>query len=413
MGVVVLLRGISGFDVWSARTWSSILSADTPTDVPRAHGSGPDPDRVLLFGSDMFLGRGMLSHDLAFPGQFARAVSQTTSRGIDVDLDARPKLLVADALAAVEGIHFDRYDAVLLHFGLADAMAQTTALAWRTSLDALFDHLEFAMSVSGHIFVIESPDPTTDPLFRSGHATKVAKSVRSYNTQTVAAAAGRTTTTVLPFPVTTGSPLPRVDTPSTFARFAQTFAQPVAAHLDLEFRAGSGRSPAISSESDRQRSLENLRILDTVGEERFDRIVASARARFHTQYAAFNLIDGDRRWSKSQIGSGPAESPREHEFCNLTIHQHGALIVGDAQLDTRFAANPLVVGEPHIRFYAGYPIESPDGQRIGTLCVYDPEPRDASVMDAITLRDLAIAIEKELWVDNSDHRRHPLGFEVS
>jgi GAF domain-containing protein len=72
-------------------------------------------------------------------------------------------------------------------------------------------------------------------------------------------------------------------------------------------------------------------------------------------------------------------------------------VVPDALADERFRDNPLVLGEPHIRFYAGYPVESPSGERIGALCVFDPEPRRADDVDTVLLREFALMMQSELW----------------
>ncbi len=161
---------------------------------------------------------------------------------------------------------------------------------------------------------------------------------------------------------------------------------------------GAPQSPAIVSEARRQGSVDRLGILDSAREERFNRIVALTRSIFGTKYAAFNLIDHDRRWTKASIGSDSVESPRTSEFCNTTIHHRGAFVVGNASEDSHFAQNPLVAGDPHIRFYAGYPIEAPDGERVGSLCFYDSEPRQVTPFEEVGLRELAFLIEKELWL---------------
>ena len=78
------LLGRAYFRVWSMRARAVIMAAETPRDAPRVAASGPDPDRILLFGSDIFVGRGVLSHDIAFPGYLARTVAKVTGRGVDV-----------------------------------------------------------------------------------------------------------------------------------------------------------------------------------------------------------------------------------------------------------------------------------------------------------------------------------------
>ena len=199
------------------------------------------------------------------------------------------------------------------------------------------------------------------------------------------------------FPVDQEAATDRLHTARTFEGFAVTLAPSVVDHLEAEFMAGSPRSEPVASEVRRQASLDRLHILDTAPEPRFDRIVAQAQRVFATGFASFNLIDRDRRWSKSHLGPGGVVGVRATEFCDTTIHSHGGLIIGDAVDDPRFCDNPYVAGDPHVRFYAGYPIEALDGQRVGALCVYDTQPRQLHGQEETLLRELAAKIERELW----------------
>ncbi|MCU1445285.1 MAG: putative diguanylate cyclase [Cryobacterium sp.] len=109
------------------------------------------------------------------------------------------------------------------------------------------------------------------------------------------------------------------------------------------------------------------------------------------------MLDGDRQWHKSMVGLRVTEIPRSCSFCTITVLEPGALVVPDALLDERFTDNPLVVSGPRLRFYVGFPIESPSGERIGALCVYDETPRSAETVDVVLLRNLALVLQNELW----------------
>lgn len=152
-------------------------------------------------------------------------------------------------------------------------------------------------------------------------------------------------------------------------------------------------------ESARQLALEELQILDTPAEERFDRVTRLCTRLFGVPMALVSLIDNDRQWFKSRIGLAAPETPRDMAFCNIAIQTPNALVVEDAQEDDRFSANPLVTGEPHIRFYAGYPLETRSGHRVGTLCILDHKPRKITVLELGLLQDLALWVQKELIVD--------------
>jgi diguanylate cyclase (GGDEF)-like protein len=144
-------------------------------------------------------------------------------------------------------------------------------------------------------------------------------------------------------------------------------------------------------------TLRRLGILDTPPDERFDRVTRLAQRVFQVPYALVSLVDEDRQWFKSKAGGlDDDETPREHSFCSHAINQPGIMHVADATKDERLSGNPYVVGEPHVRFYAGRPILAPDGQPVGTLCILNDEPREFTPDEAAVLNDLAAIVEQEI-----------------
>ena len=154
--------------------------------------------------------------------------------------------------------------------------------------------------------------------------------------------------------------------------------------------------PKPSNEAERLAALHAQCILDTPPEERFDRITRLAIRLFRVPIALVSLVDAERQWFKSCVGLGVRETPRELSFCGHAILQADLMVVEDALRDERFQDNPLVVGAPAIRFYAGHPISMGDGLRVGTLCIIDREPRVVSSEDRELLRDLGRMIEEQL-----------------
>ena len=156
-------------------------------------------------------------------------------------------------------------------------------------------------------------------------------------------------------------------------------------------------TPAIpANERQRLKALRDMKVLDTPPEERFDRVTRLARQVFGTQIALVSLVDENRQWFKSRQGLDATETPRDISFCGHAILDDKILVINDAVQDERFCDNPLVCGDPNIRFYAGYPLAAPDGSRVGTLCIIDDKPREITKDELRMLRELGRMIEEEL-----------------
>jgi sigma-B regulation protein RsbU (phosphoserine phosphatase) len=156
-------------------------------------------------------------------------------------------------------------------------------------------------------------------------------------------------------------------------------------------------APAIpADEAERLADLQSLAILDTPSEERFNRIVRLATAMFDVPIAYIAMVDADRQWFKAKCGLTSDETGRDVSFCGHAILGDGPLIIPDAREDDRFADNPLVVGEPFVRFYAGHPLAGRDGKNVGTLCLVDRKPRTLTLRETNMLRNLAEVAEREI-----------------
>lgn len=151
-----------------------------------------------------------------------------------------------------------------------------------------------------------------------------------------------------------------------------------------------------TDEPARLAALRHYRILDTAPEQRFDDLTLLASQICDTPMSLISLVDSNRQWFKSRIGLDVQETTRGVAFCAHAITQPGIMQVPDATGDARCRDNPLVTGEPHIRFYAGAPLVTPDGHAPGTLCAIDTKPQTLSDGQLRALDALRRQVESQL-----------------
>ena len=157
---------------------------------------------------------------------------------------------------------------------------------------------------------------------------------------------------------------------------------------------------ARAAEEARLAALASLGIMDTVPDATYDEMTALAAKFCNTPIALISLVDGTRQWFKAKYGLQADETPREQAFCDFAIREPDRLmVVGDASCDTRFVDNPLVTGEPGIRFYAGAPLVTASGHALGTLCVIDRVPRELDARQREMLQFLAQRIVERMQGD--------------
>jgi GAF domain-containing protein len=149
-------------------------------------------------------------------------------------------------------------------------------------------------------------------------------------------------------------------------------------------------TPEKTREMNRMAELRAYGILDTPNEDAFDAIVKRTAKALGTPMALISFVDENRQWFKARHGLEASETPRTISFCTHAIQGPEVFVVADAERDERFVDNPLVTGDPNIRFYAGAPLKSPNGRRIGTLCVLDSRARSGLSAEArLQLQELA------------------------
>ncbi len=164
-----------------------------------------------------------------------------------------------------------------------------------------------------------------------------------------------------------------------------------------EIKQAFMKAPLPENEAARLDALRKYEILDSTAEEAFDDFTRLAAHICGTPIALVSLIDDSRQWFKSKVGLDATETSRDVAFCaHALLHPNDVLIVPDTLIDQRFATNPLVTSDPHIRFYAGAPLITPEKYVLGTLCVIDLRPRRLSPEQVEALQALSRQVITQL-----------------
>lgn len=363
---------------------------------PSIYLPGDDLARVLVLGDGSSLGFGLVSSDRALPGRLASSLAASTSRGVVVDVRTHPSMTPERALDIVREVRADRYHAIVVALGMADAARRTPPASWARHMSELLDHIIWAADDSCPIVVGTVPHA---PMMRQdwtatapidGHAVALNRAL-----DTLPEFARADVVRLEHLDMATAPVLE--DAEALYRRWA---AEVVAVLLrkGLPVTERRSRQPTPEEESRRLAALRRSGILDTATDDRFDGLVAQTQRRMSATVAALSFIDEDRLWVKSIRGFAAASAPRGDTLCDHTIRDDGTLVIPDAASDPRFAHKPFIAGDPHFRFYAGHPIESPDGERIGSLCVLDGAPRHPSREDIETLQSFALRVQRELYL---------------
>ncbi len=395
--------------LWNALRERELADVLRPYDEPRAHRGAGDCDRILIFGRGLALGWGVLSHEISLTGSLAQALSERTGRGAEVTTVADAKITVRSAIEWLTALRLERYDAIVITFGDKGATTTAPTRRWAGYMRALLRFVEDHNRRTAQVFVLGIQPVRALPVFDALLGDMTELHDRAINAVTVRICKELPRTTFVPLTAAPHSKPGRFPAAADYRRWGEQLADQMADPVTAG-RVSRGTPGTYATgdggvvESDRRIAIEDLHILDTAPEVRFDRIVKLAQSLFATRGAAFSLVDGDRHWYKTLIGGSWTEVPREGSITSVAMESRGALVVGDARIDPRFRHSPLVVGGPLVRFYAGYPIESASGDHIGVLVVFDPKPRDTRDFDESLLRTCALMIQTELEHGTPTHR---------
>lgn len=364
-----------------------------PRDPPIAHASGPDADRVLIIGGLAVRGLGVASYQLGLAGRLARALAARTGRGADVEAMGFGHFDSARVADELRRIDLGRFDAIVVQAGGWELLSLRPVRAWARDIARVLAAVAEGAPIGTPVLMlgvtpVDVGAPSVHRVF--------AKHARRMNAVTIAACAQSRVGRFVPLPAATtlekhGPADSRV--PTDYARWAEDIAPALASALC----EAAPREIESADEAERQRALDDLH-LTRDPDIRLERIVRMARVVFGTTAAALTIIDGDRQWMKTVIGDmTPDDLPRDEAACSITVDTRGAFIVEDLALDPATASMRWVRGPDGKRFYAGFPLEAPGGQRIGALCVLDAAPRTFSSDEVSLLRDLALRAQAVLW----------------
>jgi lysophospholipase L1-like esterase len=374
-----------------------------PMDAPRAHTPGHDSDRILIFGAGPAVGWGVTTHALALPGAVARALSAQTGRGADVDLTAEPGMLLSQAPYLLRNLNLSRYDAVIIVLGVNDALALTPLAQWRAEAAAFLDALRVSLPADTKIVVAGIPPIRSISIFDSPLGAVAGRHADALNRATAELCSESSQATFVPLGVEPRSQLEdeRHRSPREYTGWARQLTASLVPLLASQYHPHDRRlvhnRPEIEAEAARQDAVARLQLRNEGSHARIMRILAVARQAFHVEVAAVSMVGGDSQTYLAQVGSDVESTPRRDSFCDVAIRGVGPLVVRDASEDSRFSDGSMVGGGPRIRFYAGFPVELPSGERVGTLCVIDREARPHGDVDEVLLRELALLVQREFW----------------
>ena len=367
-----------------------------PQDPPISHGSGPDPDRLLIIGGPIVRGMGVTSYVLALSGHVARQLAARTGRGADIEARGIDNFDTVAAEVALRHEPLERFDALMLILGIRDIVSLRSPEHWRDQIRHLIATIAELVPPTLPVLIV-GVAPFAQAMDVPRFVVRwVDRRIEEQNAETKRACMDSGVAEYVPFlPARTGIRHGR-DASAVYESWATAMVPTLGRVLTAAHPARSAEPDELVDEGARQHALDKLDI-DGGPNAAIDHIVQMARDMLGTDAASINFIDHDRQWSKATSGVGAADIPRADAICNTTIQAPGVYVVEDADREPRFEHAEWRQGDRHIRFYAGYPLEAPGGERVGAICVMDREPRTFTSAETATLRDLALRVQTLLW----------------
>ncbi|HEY8318900.1 MAG TPA: hypothetical protein VIG76_08720 [Amnibacterium sp.] len=368
-----------------------------PDRVAAVHRPGRAPLQLLMFGSGILAGLGLPTHNAGLPGAVADGLAARSGRGVDltVVVDADPTS--ERAATGLLGLRLHRFDSVIVVLGDHHAANRTGASRFSTDMEALARLLTAEVADRAPIFVYDSALAMLDVVGERSRRVRSAAEHHTAISESVLTSLGVRFKQLMP-------PTNRAGFGSRFSSIAyQAWGEIVVERLRLELAEADGWVSPTTAEAFRrlpdleplrQEALDTMRLDPAERDEIIDFLVRQAKVVFRAAGAAVNVIDHDLQWQASTTQDTTLVAPRGDSYCDVTIRSDGLTLINDAERDARVRERAFV---KRARFYAGYPIHTWDGYRIGALCIWDPEPREMAESELSRLRDFAGRIEEELW----------------
>lgn len=384
----------------SSQSWRSLV---VPEGAALAHAAGSDPDRIMLMGHGLVVSYGVLSHDLGLAGHLARRLTVLTGRGTTVDVRAHPDMTTAEAIEICSTSEIAMYDAVVVMLGGTNAVFLGAPKDWADEISTLIETLRRHAPLTRMLF-IGIPIPTAFVRMPALLRFFVESHIRRLNRVGAELCEKSPSATFIPFEPEPVRVLDRIGR-ENYRRWADQIADAIAESLNLQRH----HRPIEADEEARLEALRAMNVLHTSRDSDLDQMVSTTWQLFGAAGAGITLIDSSRQWVIASAGRGPQNIPRSESVCNITITAPDIFIVEDTHLHPDYREKEWAHGAYPVRFYAGYPIETPDGHRIGALCVLDNKPRTFSSSDRALLRELALQVQNLLWKKHSGLSRGDVG----
>lgn len=382
------------FERFSSSAWDN-----APRPAPRAVSRGPghDPDRVLLTGGSSAVGWGVISHDLGLAGHLARATSAITGRGTDIEVHAYPRLDIPALQESLTQTVISRCDAIVLTLGGRESFELMPVRRWREQVTSLLDHIVAGREAGPGVLVVGAEEISPVPLGRL--VTSIAmRRARAFNaaTREIIATRPRVRYLLSRFAPPAGAGRRGVldsDLTMVYDTAARAIAPTLAGMLD----AAPDRVRRHVDDDARHDAIVQIRAHVNADDPQVMALLSALREVLGVYGTAVYLVDRDIVYRLASTLESVPDFDRERSISGEAIRHPAGYVVRDLAQEPRFADRAEVLLPPHLRFYAGHPVESPDGHPVAVLAVVDPEPRDITPTELAIVRTYAHRVGEVLF----------------